>query len=154
MGSNQKNFHIFQKIYSMDIDTINLLGGSKVLGKFDNLTTLAKKGLPKQSLIFFIKQSRLDEKLIFSYLDVTKRTLDNYQPTERMRLYISDRLIHLAELFAKGKELFNGVDGFTEWLHLPSIDLEGEKPINLIYTRKGVEDLLTVLGRLEHGILA
>jgi putative toxin-antitoxin system antitoxin component (TIGR02293 family) len=138
----------------MDIDTIKLLGGSKLLGKFDSLTALAQKGLPKQSLVFFLKQSQLDEKRVFLYLDVTKRTLDNYQPKERMRLYISDRLIHLAELFAKGKELFNSLDGFTEWLHSPSIDLEGEKPIDQIHTRKGVEDLLTILGRLEHGILA
>ena len=138
----------------MDIDTINLLGGSKLLGKFDSLTSLAQKGLPKQSLVFFLKQSQLDEKRVFVYLDVTKRTLDNYQPKERMRLYISDRLIHLAELFAKGKELFNNQDGFTEWLHTPSIDLLGEKPIDKIYTRKGVEDLLTILGRIEHGILA
>ncbi len=86
--------------------TINLLGGRKVLGNTVNLSTLAELGLPKQSLVFFIRESKLDEKRIFRYLDVTKRTLDNYKSEERMRLYISDRLIHLAELYAKGKELF------------------------------------------------
>lgn len=138
----------------MDTNTINLLGGSKLLGRFDSLNALAQKGLPKQSLVFFLKQSQLDEKRLFLYLDVTKRTLDNYQPTERMRLYISDRLIHLAELFSKGREIFNTQEGLTEWLNSPSIDLDGKKPIDQIYTRKGVEELITLLGRIEHGILA
>src|SRR5258706_7916880 len=134
--------------------TIDFLGGQKIVGKSKSLSVLAEKGLPKQSLVFFLRKSRLDEKRVFRYLDVTKRTLDNYKPEERMRLYISDRLIHLAELYAKGKELFNGIDGFTEWLNLPSIDLEGEKPIDQIHSRKGIDDLLEILGRIEHGILA
>lgn len=138
----------------MDNGTINLLGGSKLLGKFKNLNALAQKGLPKQSLVFFLKQSQLDEKRLFLYLDVTKRALENYHSTERMRLYISDRLIHLAELFSKGRELFDTQSGFTEWLNSPSIDLEGKKPIEQIYTRKGVETLISLLGKIEHGILA
>ncbi len=134
--------------------TIELLGGKKVLGKTGDLSSLAELGLPKQSLVFFLRQSRLDEKRVFRYLDVTKRTLDNYKPEERMRLYISDRLIHLAELYAKGKELFNNLEGFSEWLNLPSIDLHGKKPIDQIHTRNGIDELLVLLGKLEHGILA
>jgi len=133
---------------------ISLLGGKKVLGNTENLSTLAELGLPKQSLVFFLRMSQLDEKRVFRYLDVTKRTLDNYKPGERMRLYISDRLIHLAQLYAKGKELFNSLEAFSEWLNLPSIDLNGEKPIDHIHTRNGIDELLIVLGRLEHGVLA
>ena len=133
---------------------IDLLGGQKVLGKLKSLSALAERGLPKQSLVFFLRQSRLDEKRAFRYLDVTKRTLDNYRPEERMRLYISDRLIHLAELYAKGKQLFNSLESFSEWLNLPCLDLNGEKPIDHINTRNGIEELLAMLGRLEHGVLA
>jgi putative toxin-antitoxin system antitoxin component (TIGR02293 family) len=135
-------------------EVIALLGGRKVIGKYGSLSSMAEAGLPKQALVFFLKTSHLDEKRLFKYLDVTKRNLDNYGPEERMRLYISDRLIHLAELFAKGKEVFGSLENFSEWLNLPSIDLQGEKPINSIQTRKGVDELLSVLGRLEHGILA
>jgi putative toxin-antitoxin system antitoxin component (TIGR02293 family) len=133
---------------------IALLGGRKVVGKRGSLSDMAEAGLPKQALIFFLKTSHLDEKRVFKYLDVTKRSLDNYRPEERMRLYISDRLIHLAELFAKGKEIFGSLENFSEWLNLPSIDRQGEKPIDSIQTRKGIDELLSILGRLEHGILA
>ena len=136
------------------ITPIALLGGHKILGKEQSLAVLAHKGLPKQALVFFLKCSNLNEKTVFRYLDVSKRTLDNYKPEERMRLYISDRLIHLAELYAKGNEIFNSMEGFSEWLNLPSIDLGGEKPVVYIYSRKGIDDLLTVLGRIEHGVLA
>jgi putative toxin-antitoxin system antitoxin component (TIGR02293 family) len=131
-----------------------LLGGQKVLGKPKDLSNLAEEGLPKQALIFFMQKSNLDERRLFSYLDVTKRTLANYKPKERLRLYISDRLIHLAELYAKGKELFNSLESFNEWLNRPSIDLVGEKPINLVQTRTGIDEILRVLGRIEHGVLA
>ena len=137
-----------------DSQITELLGGKKVLGKPKDLSDLAEEGLPKQALIFFMQMSHLDEGRLFSYLDVTKRTLANYKPKEKLRLYISDRLIHLAELYAKGKELFNSLDGFNEWLNRPSIDLVGEKPINLVQTRRGIDEILRVLGRIEHGVLA
>ena len=76
----------------------DLLGGSKVLGKPKDLDNLAEEGLPKQALVFFMTQVNLDERRLFNYLDVTKRPLDNSKPKERLRLDISDRLIHLAEL--------------------------------------------------------
>jgi putative toxin-antitoxin system antitoxin component (TIGR02293 family) len=131
-----------------------LLGGTKIVGKSKNLAGLAEAGLPKQALIFFLKKSNFEERRLYSYLDVTKRAMDNYKPHEKLRLYISDRLIHLAELYAKGKELFDSFAHFNEWLNRPSIDLGGGKPIDSIQTRKGVDELLTVLGRMEHGILS
>jgi putative toxin-antitoxin system antitoxin component (TIGR02293 family) len=132
----------------------DLLGGAKLVGRSKDLSDLAETGLPKQSLIFFLKKSNFEERRLYRYLDVTKQALDNYKPHEKLRLYISDRLIHLAELYAKGKELFDSFDHFNEWLNRPSIDIGGEKPIDAIQTRKGVDELLTVLGRLEHGIPA
>lgn len=131
-----------------------LLGGSKILGNPKDLANLAEEGLPKQALVFFMQKINLDERRLFSYLDVTKRTLDNYKPHERLRLYISDRLIHLAELYVKGKEIFDSFENFNKWLNRPSVDLAGQRPIELIQTRKGIDDLLHVLGRIEHGILA
>lgn len=130
-----------------------LLGGTRVVGSSADISTLAEEGLPKQALIFFMNKVNLDEERLFSYLDVSPRTLDNYKPRQRLRLYISDRLIHLAELYAKGKEIFQSFENFNEWLNRPSIDLKGRKPVDLIHTRKGVDDLLHILGRIEHGIL-
>ncbi|MEX2232645.1 MAG: antitoxin Xre/MbcA/ParS toxin-binding domain-containing protein [Cyclobacteriaceae bacterium] len=131
-----------------------LLGGAKILGSAKDLSHLAEEGLPKQALVIFMQKINLDERRLFSYLDVTRRTIDNYKPHERLRLYISDRLIHLAELYVKGKEIFDSFPNFNEWLNRPSVDLGGEKPIERIQTRKGIDDLLQVLGRIEHGILA
>ena len=131
-----------------------LLGGSKILGPAKDLTHLAEEGLPKQALIIFMQKVHIDERRLFSYLDVTRRTIDNYKPHERLRLYISDRLIHLAELYAKGKTIFDSFENFHAWLNRPSVDLGGEKPIDRIQTRKGIDDLLQALGRIEHGILA
>jgi putative toxin-antitoxin system antitoxin component (TIGR02293 family) len=151
-----ENFRYFYRKFSgmTKNDITELLGGSKVLGKPKDLSDLAEEGLPKQALVVFMQKINLDERRLFTYLDVTKRTLDNYKPKERLRLYISDRLIHLAELYAKGKEIFSSVENFNEWLNRPSIDFLGEKPIDLINTRRGIDEILKTLGRIEHGILA
>jgi putative toxin-antitoxin system antitoxin component (TIGR02293 family) len=131
-----------------------LLGGPKILGPEKDLASLAGLGLPKQALVIFMQKAHLDERRLFSYLDVTRRTIDNYKPHERLRLYISDRLIHLAELYVKGKEIFDSFENFRAWLDRPSVDLGGEKPVERIQTRQGVDELLHVLGRIAHGILA
>jgi len=131
-----------------------LLGGTKVLGTGKDLGGLAEEGLPKQALVIFMQKVNLDERRLFSYLDVNRRTVENYKPHERLRLYISDRLIHLAELYAKGKEIFDSIENFNNWLNRPSVDLRGEKPIEFIHTRKGIDELLHALGRIEHGVLA
>lgn len=130
-----------------------LFGGPKILGSAKDLSHLAEEGLPKQALVILMQKINLDERRLFSYLDVTRRTIDNYKPHERLRLYISDRLIHLAELYVKGKEIFDSFQNFNEWLNRPSVDLGGERPIERIQTRKGIDELLHVLGRIEHGIL-
>jgi putative toxin-antitoxin system antitoxin component (TIGR02293 family) len=132
----------------------DLLGGTKITGDVKDLTKLAEAGLPKEALIIFLKKSNLEERRLYTYLDVTKRTLANYKPRQKLRLYISDRLIHLAQLYAKGKELFDTFDHFNEWLNRPSLDLAGDRPIDRIQSRAGVDELLAVLGRLEHGVLA
>ncbi|MEX1239742.1 MAG: antitoxin Xre/MbcA/ParS toxin-binding domain-containing protein [Cyclobacteriaceae bacterium] len=132
----------------------SLLGGPKVLGPEKDLASLAEQGLPKQALMIFMQKVQLDERRLFSYLDVTRRTIDNYKPHEKLRLYISDRLIHLAELYVKGKEIFDSFENFHAWLTRPSVDLGGDKPIDRIQTRQGIDELLHILGRIEHGILA
>lgn len=137
-----------------DKEIRQLLGGTKVLGPEKELATLAQRGLPKQALILFMEKVHVDEKRLFSYLDVTPRTIGNYKPHERLRLYISDRLIHLAELYVTGKEIFDSFENFHAWLNRPSVDLGGVKPIERIQTRQGVDELLHLLGRIEHGILA
>lgn len=124
------------------------------MGNTKDLGQLADEGLPKQALVVFLEKTGFDEERLFSYLDVSKRNLANYKPRERLRLYVSDRLIHLAELYARGKQLFTSMEAFNEWLNRPSIDLHGEKPIDRIHTRKGIDELLQILGRIEHGILA
>lgn len=131
-----------------------LFGGARILGSAKDLNHLAAEGLPKQALVVFMQKINLDERRLFSYLDVTRRTIDNYKPHERLRLYISDRLIHLAELYVKGKEIFDSFENFQFWLNRPSVDLGGDKPIDRIQTRQGIDELLHVLGRIEHGILA
>jgi uncharacterized protein (DUF2384 family) len=50
--------------------------------------------------------------------------------------------------------VWGSIDNFNYWLNSPSVDLKGEKPIDLVHSRHGLELVDDVLGRIEHGIPA
>ncbi|MCF1252541.1 MbcA/ParS/Xre antitoxin family protein [Pseudomonas putida] len=42
----------------------------------------------------------------------------------------------------------------AQWLHKPAIGLRHQVPCNILETRSGYQQVLTLLGRIEHGVYA
>jgi putative toxin-antitoxin system antitoxin component (TIGR02293 family) len=60
-----------------------------------------------------------------------------------------------ADVLAKAMEVFESPDGAAEWLVSPTstwAGLEGKAPIDVAATAQGREQVLQLLGRIEHGI--
>lgn len=119
-----------------------------------DLSELAIQGLKKSAVAHFLKTSKLRPSIFYRYLDITPRALGNYRANQALRLYLTDRILDLAKLYAHGLIVFGSTDNFNYWLNAPSVDLNGEKPIDLIHSRHGLEYVDDVLGRIEHGIPA
>ncbi len=119
-----------------------------------SLVQLAVKGIKKSSLDYFIRVIKINPTILYRYLDVTKRSLDNYTPDQALRLYLSDRVISLAKFYAHGIEVFGSVDNLNYWLNTPSIDLNGQQPIDFILSAQGLQMVDNIIGRIEHGIPA
>jgi putative toxin-antitoxin system antitoxin component (TIGR02293 family) len=118
------------------------------------LSDLAIQGLKRSAVDHFLKTSKLRPSIFYRYLDITPRALGNYRANQALRLYLTDRILDLAKLYAHGYAVFGSIENFNYWLNSASVDLKGEKPIDLIHSRHGLEIVDDILGRIEHGIPA
>jgi putative toxin-antitoxin system antitoxin component (TIGR02293 family) len=130
--------------------------GLKSVSKKERIrfSEVAIQGLKKSAIDHFLKESKLRPSIFYRYLDITPRALSNYRANQALRLYLTDRILDLAKLYAHGMVVWGSIDNFNYWLNSPSVDLKGEKPIDLIHSRHGLELVDDVLGRIEHGIPA
>lgn len=67
----------------------------------------------------------------------------------------SARVYTLARVISAARELFDGDSArMAQWLNKPAYGLGGKKPAELLSTPAGAEAVLTLIGRLEHGVIS
>ena len=76
--------------------------------------------------------------------------MDNYKPSGSFWDEQSSK--NMEKLYERGLEVFGDKDIFKDWMITDIIALGNKKPIDLIDTPEGIQSVLTVLGRIEHGI--
>lgn len=89
------------------------------------------------------------------FLGVDPTTVDNYRKNNKKFTGDSaEKLLKLHRLFALGEELFGSINEFTDWLHMPSPGLEGQKPVSLLHSITGIDEIEKQLNRIIHGYVA
>lgn len=121
--------------------------------RFD-LVALSRKGIQKQALLNLGSALNLSLKELSTLLPVTERTLQRRNAHSLLSPAVSEQIILITELTAKGKEVFGSLEAFRKWLKEENIALGGQPPINLLDTSIGVQLVTDELGRLEHGVYA
>ena len=137
---------------------VEILGGEKVLrqrihSRLD-LIALSRKGVPKKALVQLAHFLSCTVHEIAVLLPVTERTLQRYTPQQPLNQVVSEHILQLAEVAAKGVDVFADKAAFVAWLHHPNTALANHTPLSLLSSRFGAEMVLDELGRLEHGIVA
>lgn len=121
--------------------------------RFD-LVALSRKGIQKQALLNLGEALNLTLKELSALLPVTERTLQRRNIHSLLSPAVSEQIILITELTAKGKEVFGSLEAFRKWLKEENIALGGQPPINLLDTSIGVQLVTDQLGRIEHGVYA
>jgi hypothetical protein len=71
-------------------------------------------------------------------------------------LYVVNNSIaiqNLRQVVERGRQVWgDDYPKFIAWLHLPIRSLNGKKPITLLNAAKGIEKVLKIIGRIEHGV--
>jgi putative toxin-antitoxin system antitoxin component (TIGR02293 family) len=94
----------------------------------------------------------LSWKQIALLLPVTERTLQRYDLNQHFNSAVSEQVLHITEVVAKGMEVFEEKDKFLIWLNTPHKVFSGKTPFSMLRSRFGAELVMEELGRIEHGV--
>jgi putative toxin-antitoxin system antitoxin component (TIGR02293 family) len=67
---------------------------------------------------------------------------------------VSEQVLQIAAVVARGTEVFGGKDRFLAWAKQPSTALSDKTPLELLGSRFGTDLVLDELGRIEHGVFS
>ncbi|WP_314417406.1 antitoxin Xre/MbcA/ParS toxin-binding domain-containing protein [Pseudescherichia vulneris] len=114
-------------------------------------------GLDATILRSITDATQLDEALLLRMAGIDRNTYSRrlnsaekrFSPEQSARVYT------LARVISAARELFNDDNiRLAQWLNKPAKGLGGKKPAELLSTPAGAEAVLTLIGRLEHGVLS
>jgi putative toxin-antitoxin system antitoxin component (TIGR02293 family) len=66
----------------------------------------------------------------------------------------SEKILQIALIFQKGKEVFGDEKKFSQWLSAENLSLGGSKPKELLDNVFGIQMIENELIKIEYGILA
>lgn len=88
-------------------------------------------------------------------LHISERTLQRYsKDNSSFSFSVADRIFQIKKVFDRGQEVFGSYQRFNQWLRESPSMPEGRLTINSLASFDGINDVLTQIGRIEHGILA
>ena len=133
-----------------------ILGGEKILGKKleskMDLVELGSIGVTKNAVSHLANYLSLSWKQVADLLPVTERTLQRYTSHQHFNPAVSEQVLHIAEVLAKGTEVFQEKRKLLLWLNTPHKVFSGNTPFAMLCSHFGTELVLEELGRIEFGV--
>jgi putative toxin-antitoxin system antitoxin component (TIGR02293 family) len=133
-----------------------ILGGEKILGKKleskMDLIELGSIGVTKNAVSHLANYLSFSWKQVADLLPVTERTLQRYRSTQHFNPAVSEQVLHIAEILAKGADVFKDKKKFLLWLNTPHKVFAGKTPFKMLGSCFGTELVLEELGRIEFGV--
>jgi putative toxin-antitoxin system antitoxin component (TIGR02293 family) len=139
-------------------DIERVLGGEKVLRmriqRRQDLIALGHRGVTKSALLNLAKVLSFPIDQIAELLPISERTIQRYTRGQHFNRAVSEQILQIAEVVAKGVEVFEDRDRFLTWMQQPNVALGNKTPRSLLSSRFGTQMVLDELGRIEHGVLS
>ena len=119
-----------------------------------DLIELSKIGVTKNALAHLANFMSFSVRQMADFLPVTERTIQRYGPDAHFNRVVSEQILQIAEVVAKGTEAFEDTAKFLSWMNHPNKALASKTPSSLLSSRFGIEMVLDELGRMEHGVFS
>ncbi|NTV84859.1 MAG: DUF2384 domain-containing protein [Bacteroidales bacterium] len=122
----------------------------------DNTLTLAAlKGIKSSLFSDVIVLTGFSRDLVAGWLDISNKTLLNYEKqSKQLNPASAELLLKVILLFEKGIKIFGERVQFKRWLEKPAYGLGGFIPMEMMRTSGGVDLVIDELVRIEYGDLA
>jgi len=134
------------------------MGGPRFVGapRSDYEFILAiRKGLPAEVIAQVAVSSSLTEDEILRALRIPKRTAARRKATSSPLKPLASELIYrLSKVMVVAADVLGSRAKAREWILAKNRALHGERPIDLLDTAIGFEDVLDVLRRIDYGVFS
>ncbi|MGD0915713.1 MAG: antitoxin Xre/MbcA/ParS toxin-binding domain-containing protein [Thermodesulfobacteriota bacterium] len=125
----------------------------KIRSQLD-LVKLGGKGVSKGTVIKLAKHLSIGLKGIATLLSVNQRTIQRLSAGKVFSRTVSERILRIALVAARGEEVFGDRERFNIWLKEPNQAMLDQTPLSLLASDFGTDLVLEELGRIEHGIIS
>ena len=135
---------------------VETLGGThtlkRTIGSWEDLHQLILGGLPVSTYAHVLAAFALTAQEATHIFHIPTRTLARRKKARRLGPDESDRVFRFARIATRASEVLGSEEKARRWFHRPNRALGNVLPLNLLATDAGIEQIETVLGRLEHGL--
>ncbi len=118
----------------------------------DHMIARLKQGLPAESFDQLRRRLNISDTALSRIVQISKRTLDRRRATGRLKTDESERILYLAQVFDKAVDVLGSREKAESWLKKPARGLGGKIPLDYADTILGANEVINLLGRIEHGI--
>jgi putative toxin-antitoxin system antitoxin component (TIGR02293 family) len=135
---------------------VQALGGHGVLRKrratYEAIIDKARTGLPYAALETIATRFEIPQETLVRVLHLPPRTLARRKKARRLSADESDRLLRLARVAARAEEVLGSRERAGAWLRGTVRALGQVRPLDLLDTDLGAQQVERILGRIEHGV--
>ncbi|MEH6764418.1 MAG: antitoxin Xre/MbcA/ParS toxin-binding domain-containing protein [Aequorivita antarctica] len=135
---------------------VGVLGGISQVGQVVNsdidLITITRRGLPKSVVYSICEVLAISMDRLSDLLHVSHRTLQRKADDDLLTVSNTEQIFEIADVVSKGIEVFDTLDNFRNWLHSTPYVFNGQKPLDFLDTRFGIQYVKNIIGRIAHGI--
>lgn len=148
---------IFQSFDSMHTQIISVMGGPKAftqkIDSFLSFIEVTQQGIPVSIAQTVQKKMNLSNKQFGEMLNLSESTFQRRIKNKALLTPAeSEKVIDFSKIIAKGLDVFQDENDFNTWLNSPILALGNKKPLELLTSSIGREEVLNVLFRIEHGV--
>lgn len=99
----------------------------------------------------------IDERVLCQWVSISRANYHRKNKEEKKVLSVahSVKIYTLVKVLDAAISLFDGdISVVIKWLNSPARALGGERPLQMLSTPTGVEAVLDLIGRIEHGVIS
>jgi len=113
---------------------------------------LSRAGLSFIQMKEILKYTGISLNEISGLISLSSRQIARYNDQTILKSNISAHLIQILDLYKFGYEVFEEKEKFKSWMTSEIRALNYQKPIDLLDTPFGIDEVKTILGRIEYGV--
>ena len=132
------------------------MGGASVVGSPQSgfeFIEIIRYGLPSKVIQCVVKSSTISEEVLYKSLRIAKRTVARRKASAaRLKAGESELIYRFSRVSVTATDILGDRDKARQWLLTENRALNGQRPIDLLDTGIGFEDVMDVLHRIEFGV--